>query len=122
MKTETCLPKRAEFYRRQPENHILVQNNKDDVLIRATHDNFSDQRKAAFIRELAAEGFIPDHYQWFSDPDASNYLGIRWVVDSSWLQINNQIARKGEMLCGRALMVAAVLWVILVALVLMSVG
>jgi hypothetical protein len=117
MKTETCFPKKARFHRRHPENFILVQNNKDGVLIRASHDNFSDPRKAAFIRELAAEGFIPDHYQWFSDPSANNYLGIKWIIDESWLQDDQ--ATRNEAMGGRALLVAALVWVILLALVLM---
>ena len=121
MKTELSLPKRAEFHCMQPENYILVQNHKDGVMIRATSDNFSEQRKAAFIRELAAEGFIPDHYQWFLDADASNYLAIKWIIDPSWLRVDKRLAKKAELLYGRALLLVAVVWMILVVMILVFV-
>ena len=118
MRTELGLPKRAEFHCRQPDNYILVQNHKDGVMIRATSDNFSEQRKAAFIRELAAEGFIPDHYQWFLDADASNYLAIKWIIDPSWLRVEKRLVGKAELICGRALLLVAIVWLVLIAMIL----
>src|SRR5258708_203567 len=108
MKT-VAAPKQFEFNSQYPENYILVENRDDGVVIRAARKNFSDQRKSAFIKELAAEGFIPDHFQWFSDPDTSNYMGVRWIIDSSWLRLHASVRRESErrflqMICSATLL------------------
>jgi hypothetical protein len=61
------------------------------VTIRASRDVFSPLRKDYFIRNLASEGFIPDHYRW-STPAGSeiSYSRIRWLVDYSWLIISEE--------------------------------
>lgn len=116
MKTETCFPKRARFHHRHPDNSILVQNSKDGVLIRATHDTFSEPRKAAFIRELVAEGFIPEHYQWFAEPGTNSFLGIKWVIDDSWIDEEYETTQT-ESLGAPALLLAALVWLILIILI-----
>jgi hypothetical protein len=118
MKSETCFPRRAEFHQYNPENFILVENDKNGAVIRAAVDNFSGARKICFIKELAAEGFIPDHYQWFSDPDADGYLGIKWIVDDSWLKTDGERTRKTELLCRGMLLLACILWVVLMTFIL----
>ncbi|MDB6123136.1 MAG: hypothetical protein JWQ71_2129 [Pedosphaera sp.] len=118
MKAETSFPKRVTFHQKNPENFILVENNKNRAMIRAAFDNFSEARKVYFIKELAAEGFIPDHYQWFSDPDSDGYFGVRWIVDDSWLEVDRIGTLKTEMLCRRMLLLACILWVVLMSLLL----
>ena len=53
--------------------------------IRAALDNYSERRKALFIHELAAEGFIPDEYQFMTNTDSDSFFRIQWVIDTSWL-------------------------------------
>jgi hypothetical protein len=55
---------------------VLVETTADEVIIRTSRDGLSEERKAAFIRELANEGFIPDSYRWRGH--------IRWHVDPTW--------------------------------------
>jgi hypothetical protein len=84
----SVVPARAEFFFRKPDNMILVENAGGEVTIRAAQDNFSARRKALFIRELAIEGFIPDHFQWFTDSDLTGLFGIKWIIDSSWCRVS----------------------------------
>ncbi|HSI14968.1 MAG TPA: hypothetical protein VK961_23145 [Chthoniobacter sp.] len=88
MATRLLHPRETEFYSRFPENFILVENYDDGrVVVRAALDNYSECRKCFFIHELASEGFIPDQYQFMSNVEQDGFLGVRWVVDSSWLVV-----------------------------------
>jgi hypothetical protein len=84
MKT-TAPAKSMEFCIQQPYNLLLVEEREDGVTVRAAADDFNEERKGAFIRELAAEGFIADRYQWYSGSDSSGYSGVTWIIDRSWL-------------------------------------
>jgi hypothetical protein len=86
MSTET-LPRTIEYHHLHPENFLLVENNVDRVTIHAAFDNFSEQRKAYLIREMAEEGFIPDHFQYFYGLDTGGIFGVSWVIDNSWLKV-----------------------------------
>jgi hypothetical protein len=67
------------------DTRVRVQTRDGEVTIRATRDSFTLKRKEYFIHELAAEGFIPDVYGWFSmDAGGSGRMGMRWMVDDSW--------------------------------------
>jgi hypothetical protein len=55
---------------------VSVESAEDEVLIRTSRDGLSKERKAAFVRELASEGFIPDSYRWRGR--------VRWHVDPAW--------------------------------------
>jgi hypothetical protein len=59
---------------------VAVEPSADRVVIRASRNSFSADRKACFIRELAAEGFIGEEYgsAWFSASGA-----VRWIVDAA---------------------------------------
>jgi hypothetical protein len=118
MKAETSFPRRVKFHQKNPENFILVENDRNKARIRAAFDNFTEARKIYFIKELAAEGFIPDHYQWFSDPNADGYFGIPWIIDDSWLEVDRAGTQRTEMLCRRMLFLACLLWVVLMVLIL----
>ena len=80
MRTQIPVPERFELYISDLDNHILIENSTSGVVISAARDNFSDQRKTFFIRQLAAEGYIPDRYKWFSDPAADGFFGVRWIT------------------------------------------
>jgi hypothetical protein len=87
----------------------------DAVVIRATRDTFSEQRKAAFIRELAAEGFIADSYQWFSPARPGSYFGAQWVIDYSWLELSPYLLQCARSFMERTLMGGLALWLVLLA-------
>lgn len=75
-----AVPSRVHIYIPNLDNDLLIENGPNGVIITATRNNISERRKAAFIRHLAAEGFIPDWYQWFSDPAKDGFRGASWVV------------------------------------------
>jgi hypothetical protein len=65
---------------------VLVEKGEEGIVVRATRDTFSPERQESFIRELAAEGFIPDHFRWFSAADLGARRRARWLVDPRWLK------------------------------------
>jgi hypothetical protein len=65
---------------------VLVEENDELVLVRATRNTFSERRKIFFIRELAAEGFVSDEYRYVETISPTNYLPVRWLIDYSWLK------------------------------------
>src|SRR5436305_471853 len=110
MRAQKVSQKGFDFYFPSLDNMVLVECDEDGtVTIRAARDNFSEQRKAHFIRQLAAEGFIPDMYQFFSG-SASGYRGIRWIIDHSWLKIHPDVTRRANRFMRRALISATALW------------
>jgi hypothetical protein len=83
MRAGVVIPEPVKFAVARPANLLSVENQGHAVVIRATQNNFSAREKAFFIRYLAAEGFIPDHYQWDATLEADSVLGIQWLVDRS---------------------------------------
>jgi hypothetical protein len=73
---KTHLNRCFEFQFPDVDTRILVEDLEDGVVIHASRDTFSERRKQNFIRELAAEGFIADCFQW-------SCRGVRWLVDAS---------------------------------------
>ncbi len=102
-----------EFYYHEPYNLLLVEQDENGVLIRAAWNNFSDRRKACFIKEIAAEGFIPDRHQWFSNFEENGYNGIRWVVDRSWVKANPGPAHKAKKFMMWMLLLTSFLWLLM---------
>ena len=82
MRTEIALPKKFEIYLLDLDNHVLIENGPSGVVISTTRDNISDSRKSLLIHQLAAEGFIPDRYEWFSEPAEDGLLGVKWTAIS----------------------------------------
>jgi hypothetical protein len=118
----SLVPARAEFYFRKPDNMILVENGDDGVIIRAAHDNFSEKRKSLFIRELACEGFIPEHLQWSTESDFAGPFGVKWVVDSSWVRVHPTHQRSVVTRLLRIYLMASLSWLSLMAIVLKLAG
>jgi len=83
MRTQIAVPERFELYIPDLDNHLLIENSEGGIVIRTTRDNLSEKRKTFFIRHLAAEGFIPDRYEWFPDPAEDGFFGVKWVADSA---------------------------------------
>lgn len=71
-----------EFSNTHPENHLVIENYPERVTIRAAQNNFSRQQKISLIRYLAAEGYIPLHYQWFADSESKFHSRIEWINDA----------------------------------------
>lgn len=112
--------RRHEFYFPNLDTQVLVDEAEDAVVIRATRATFSERRKIFFIHELAAEGFIDEAYRWFEGFGSGGFLPVRWVVDRSWVQPNTNLAARTRRCMFLLLGGAAVLWVILMGLFLLS--
>jgi hypothetical protein len=78
-------PASFQFSTNNPQNLIVVEHQDDEVLFRAAYDNFSPRRKAFLIRQLAAEGYIPDCFEDFTELTAG--AGLVWVIDRSLLNV-----------------------------------
>ena len=92
------------------DTHVRVEVSDESVTIRATRDTFSSIRKDFFVRELAAEGFIPDQYRWASQAHVGvSYGRILWLVDRGWLGINEEILVKSRRFALRLFAVALAL-------------
>jgi hypothetical protein len=102
-----------EFYFDRLDTLVLVETRDETVVIRATRDTFSERRKEFFIRELAAEGFIPDECRWFSPAGGEVAGHVRWLVDFSWLQPDEALAAQTRRFMLRLLSSATLLWLLL---------
>ena len=80
MSTQVAVPEKVELYLPDLDNHILIENSAGEVVIRATRNNLTAERKAFFIRHLAVEGYIPDRYEWFSEPVEDGFFGVKWIA------------------------------------------
>jgi hypothetical protein len=110
-------PQSYDFYFPPIDTLVRVEQADNQVVIRATRDTFSARRKASFIRELAAEGFIPDHYYWFNAIGDTQGRTIRWSVDLSWLKISPELTAATRRFVLRLFGSATLLWVALMAMV-----
>jgi hypothetical protein len=55
MRAQLAAPPRANSRLRNLRNEVLIENGEGDVVLSATRDSFSDNRKLFFIRQLSAE-------------------------------------------------------------------
>ena len=97
---------------------VQVEESNDTVVIRATRDTFSELRKTWFIRELAAEGFISDAYEWFSRVDQWSSLQVRSLVNYSWLKPDEAAAARTKRFMIRLILSAITLWLIMMGVLL----
>jgi hypothetical protein len=114
MKTGAAEPETFEFCFPNLDTIICVENRPDEVVIHATRATFSEERKAYFIRELAAEGFIPVDYKWFGEnsPFSGNPV-VRWLVDCSWWKPSATAEAGTRRFMIRMLIGSALLWLLL---------
>ena len=110
MKTGFPSTRKFEFYFHDRDTLVQVESSARTVVVRASRDTFSEQRKSSFVRELAAEGFIPDGYQWFSLAGPDSYLGVRWLVDISWLELPEIVLAQARRFMTGLLVGATLLW------------
>ena len=114
MNTPALKSRSYEFYFRDLDTLVQVETpDPDTVIVRATRNTFSERRKVSFIRELAAEGFIPDGCQWYPLP--AGMPRIRWVVDVSWLRLSETARSRTRRLMLSLIGGGVVLWTALLS-------
>jgi len=118
MKTDLSPPRCHDFYIAQFDTLLRVEETNGHVVVRATSNRFSPGRKVAFIRWLAAEGFISEAHQWSSVAGAESLLGVRWVKDLSWARLDPALAARTNRTMYRLFAGAAVIWLMTMAVVL----
>ncbi len=101
-----------EFYFAPLDTLVTVENLPQGPIIRASRHTFSAERKACFIRELAAEGFIADKYRW---DHAGAMEEVQWIVDRSAFMPDAARLAQTRRFVRRLVCSAAVLWLILMA-------
>jgi hypothetical protein len=93
---------------------IQVEEAAGAVVIRASRDTFSETRRQGFVRELAAEGFIPDRYQWLSPAAPGTAGGVRRFVDHSCFKPDQTHTAHTRRFMLRLLACAALLWLLMI--------
>lgn len=121
MKTTTKVS-RFEFSFPQLDTLVQVEESEGKVVIRATRDTFTEGRRASFIRELAAEGFIPDQYRWTLLASYRGESGIRWLIDHSWLKLNEAMVARTRRFMVRLLLGAGALWLLMMTWLFLQTG
>ena len=89
---------------------IQVEETGDAVVIRASRDTFPESRRQRFVRELAAEGFIPDRYQWPGSTAPGADGGVRWLIDISCFKPDQTFVARTRRFMIRLLASSALLW------------
>ena len=110
MKVQSVWPKQRKFDFLTAECPLQVENRPDKVIVRAARNNLSDRHKAFFLRHLAAEGFIPDAYQRFSELRADASLPVQWLISREWLQAHVTLREKAPRQVLRAILVGCMVW------------
>jgi len=115
MKTTLSPNPGYEFYFPERDTLLRVEEADGSVVIRATRDSFSATRKTSLIRELAAEGFIPDSYRWFASADRDSLMGVKWLVDISWLTLPETALTRARCFMQSMLFGSCLVWLGLMA-------
>jgi hypothetical protein len=111
------LPASFEISTHNPENLVAVENEGGRVIMRAAYGNFSPRRKSFLIRQLAAEGYIPDRFDQCSE--FSMPSDLTWVVDRTLLEVGSAAIRRSRRFMGRLLLVSCFVWLAEISLVLL---
>jgi hypothetical protein len=115
--SQPALPASFEISTHNPENLVAVENARGRVIMRAAYGNFSPRRKAFLIRQLAAEGYIPDRFEHCSEFLMPSDLS--WVVDRTLLEVGAAAIRRSRRFMGRLLLVSCFVWLAEITLVLL---
>jgi hypothetical protein len=89
---------------------VRVEELEGRVTVRATADTFSKRRKEAFLRELAAEGFIADEWPCSLFDGQAELQRVRWLIDRSWVKPDKALAERNHRLVKRFFLPAALGW------------
>ncbi len=112
MRAKVAYPERVKLSTARPQNLVVIENFDESVIIRAQRDNFSPREKACFIRYLAAEGYIPEIYQWFADPDSECSLHATWIVNEGRVAVKRS-SNKALRQILRIIGCAGLVWLVL---------
>lgn len=115
MKTDVVTPTGYEFCFPELDTLVRVEVSAGAILLRATRATFSEDRKVAFIRELAYEGFIPDEYRWLAQQRLREGADLRWVIDHRWLELTPALLAKPRRFVVRLIAGATCGWVVMMA-------
>ena len=113
MPAHASRPRCFDFAFPRLDTQVEVETTTAGVVIRASRPTFSAARKASFIRELAAEGFIDEVYRW-QPADR-----IQWVVDASPFLPGATCVARTRRLMLRMFVSAAGLWLLLMSVLLL---
>ena len=102
-----------DFYFPDVDTLIRVESSPEAVIIRASRNTFSERRKRSFVHQLAAEGFIPDDYEWLSLASSELSRGARWLIDFSWLKLDPIPFAPADRFMHRLIGAAFLLWIAL---------
>lgn len=117
MRKQKLLAKEFEFYFPDLDNIILVESpDEENVRIRFTKNNLSEKRRVAFVHRLAAEGFIPDHFQWYSGSTFGS-LNVQWLHDCSWVKLPEKVIRRSNRFMKLLLAGACLFWIAMMRVV-----
>lgn len=112
METQPSTPGTSyEFYFADLDTLVQVENRSPDVIIRASRNSFTERRKLYFIRELAAEGFIPDDYHLLALAGSPLSHGVHWIVEPAELSPAEGLATLSRPWMVRVFCAAGLLWV-----------
>jgi hypothetical protein len=114
MRARPAHPPPIQFSTHNPHNLIVVERCGDTVLVRAAHDNFSERRRAFLIRQLAAEGYIPDPFEQFTEE--APIAGLTWIVDRSLMVVGSEATDRTRRFMHRLITAGCLLWLFEVAL------
>jgi len=95
---------------------VEVMVRPEGVVIRASRDCFSEERKLCFIRELAAEGFIDEAVRW---RPSGSLGGVRWHVDAAAFLPDAACVARTRRWMLRLLFSAGALWLCLMGTLLL---
>jgi hypothetical protein len=101
---------------------LQVEETGGEVTVRASRNSFSEVRKTHFIHELAAEGFIPEQFQWLYPTAASAVGGVRWLVDHSCFRPDGAQTVRTRRVMVRLLGAAGCFWLVLMGILLLRGG
>ena len=95
---------------------VEVTSSVEGVVIRASRNCFSEERKHCFIRELAAEGFIDEAWCW--RPQGSPG-GVHWLVEAGGFMPAAAAVAQTRRFMRRLIFSSAGLWLCLMGLLLL---
>lgn len=113
MKTTTVDRHAFEFNYPTLDTLILVEENEADVVVRATRNTFSMERKAAFLRELVSEGFVSEKFLWANLGAGPGRLHVHWLIDRTWPQVSEQVLRQSRKFMLTLLSSVSLVWLIM---------
>jgi hypothetical protein len=96
---------------------VRVESADGAVVIRASRDTFTEERKIRFVRELAAEGFIADDFRWAPMGPSPRGQGVRWIVDASLWKPDPMLIARTRRFMVRLMAGSLLAWLMMIGLI-----